>query len=133
MEVSLSAPYTIKKLPHVEDSAVRFGISEVQEARFAYQALECEDTGFSYHRVKPGRRQAFAHKHDQAEEVYVVLAGAGRVKLDDDIVSVEELDALRVAPGVIRQFEAGPDGMELLAFGARHAGDGEIIPDWWSE
>jgi mannose-6-phosphate isomerase-like protein (cupin superfamily) len=133
MEVELPAQYTLKKLPDIDDSAVRFGIAEVQEARFANQALECEDTGFSYHRVKPGRRQAFAHKHDRAEEVYVVLAGAGRVKLDDEVVGIQKLDAIRVAPGVIRQFEAGPDGMEMLAFGARHEGDGEIIQDWWTE
>ena len=132
-EVVVPSPYTLKKLTDVEDSAAGFGVGDVQEARFAHGDLEAERTGVGYHRVKPGKRQAFAHKHEQAEEVYVVLAGAGRVKLDDDVVALEPLDALRVAPGVVRQFEAGPDGMELLVFGQRHQGDGEVLYDWWTD
>ncbi len=86
------------------------------------------------HRVKAGKRQAFGHKHSDAEEIYVVLSGSGRAKLDDAIVDVVPLDALRVAPGVIRAFEAGPDpDLELLAFGPHHAGDGEIIEGWWAD
>jgi mannose-6-phosphate isomerase-like protein (cupin superfamily) len=129
----VAGPYTIKKLTEVEDSAVKHGIGEFQEARFANEDLEAERTGISYIRVKPGKRQAFAHRHEDAEEVYVVLAGSGRMKLDDDIVDVETLDAIRVAPEVIRMFEAGPEGIELLALGVRHKGDGEIIPDWWAD
>ncbi len=125
--------FTLKRLTEVEDSAPRFGFEEIQEARFANDDLDVEATGVSHHRLKPDRRQAFGHRHDQAEEVYVVLAGAGRVKLDDEIVALEPLDALRVSPGVIRQFEAGPDGLELLAFGARHEGDGEVLPGWWAD
>jgi hypothetical protein len=55
------------------------------------------------------------------------------VKLDDDIVEVVPRDAIRVAPGVTRQWEAGPDGLELLAVGPRHDGDGEVFPGWWSD
>jgi mannose-6-phosphate isomerase-like protein (cupin superfamily) len=129
----LTAAYTFKKLSEVEDSATNFGIGETQEARFANDDLETEDTGLSLHRVRPGKRQAFAHKHDKAEEVYVVLGGSGRVKLDDEIVELERLDAIRVAPEVTRAFEADSDGLELLAFGPRHKGDGEIIRDWWTD
>jgi len=129
----MAAPYTLKKLTDVEDSAPNFGLSEVQEARFAYDDLEAEQTGLSYHRLKAGKRQGFAHKHENAEEVYVVLAGSGRAKLDDEIIEIEALDALRVAPGVIRGFEAGSGGLEMLAFGPRHAGDGELIQDWWTD
>jgi mannose-6-phosphate isomerase-like protein (cupin superfamily) len=129
----MAAPYTLKKLTDVEDSAANFGLSEVQEARFAYDDLEAEHTGVSYHRLKAGKRQGFAHKHENAEEVYVVLAGSGRAKLDDEIIEIEALDALRVAPGVIRGFEAGSGGLEMLAFGPRHAGDGELIQDWWTD
>src|SRR5436305_12070371 len=125
--------YTVKKLTEVQDSAPKFGYGELQEARFATEDLEAEDTGISHHRVKPGKRQGFAHKHENAEEVYVVIAGSGRVKLDDEIVEIEALDAIRVAPGVTRQFEGGPDGLELIAFGPRHEGDGEILPGWWSD
>jgi mannose-6-phosphate isomerase-like protein (cupin superfamily) len=126
-------PYTLKNLSNVEDSAAGFGIGDVQEARFAHGALDCEQVGFAHHRVKAGKRQAFGHKHEGAEEVYVVLSGAGRVKLDDEIVEVAKLDAIRVAPQVMRQFEAGPDGLELLAFGHRRKGDGEIVNGWWSD
>ena len=126
-------PFTIAKLSEVEDSASKFGYSELQEARFANDDLEVEHTGVSMHRVHAGKRQGFGHKHDAAEEVYVVLSGSGRLKLDDQIIDVEALDAIRVAPGVVRAFEAGPEGLEVLAFGPRHEGDGELIPGWWSD
>lgn len=129
----MPAPYTFVKLTDVEDSAPKFGLGEVQEARFANHDLEVEQTGVSHHRLKAGRRQGFAHRHDKAEEVYVVLAGSGRVKLDDEILEVEALDAIRVAPGVIRAFEAGSDGIEVLAFGPRREGDGEVVQDWWTD
>ena len=128
----MATPYTLRKLTEVEDSAGKFGFSEIQEARFSSEALETERTGLSYHRINAGKRQAFGHKHDEAEEVYVVLSGSGRVKLDDEIVDLERLDAVRVAPEVTRAFEAGDDGLELLVFGARHEGDGELIHGWWS-
>ena len=129
----MTPPYTLKRLTEVEDSAARFGFGETQESRFASDDLEAQHTGVSHHRVKPGKRQAFAHRHGNAEEVYVVLGGSGRVKLDDEIVEVEARDAIRVAPGVIRAFEAGPGGLELVAFGPRHEGDGEVIRDWWTD
>jgi mannose-6-phosphate isomerase-like protein (cupin superfamily) len=127
------APFTHKKLTDVEDSAVGFGITEVQEARFAKDALDAEETGVSLQRLKPGKRQPFGHKHDQAEEVYVVMAGSGRVKLDDEILDIETLDAIRVAPGVTRAFEGGPEGISVLAVGARRDGDGELVQGWWAD
>jgi mannose-6-phosphate isomerase-like protein (cupin superfamily) len=124
--------YTIKNLRDVKDMAPEFGFGEVQEARFAHQALDAESTGFSYMVVKPGKRQAFAHRHDDAEEIYVVVGGSGRAKLGDDVKEIGRLDAIRVAPEVVRTFEAGDEGLELLAFGPRHDGDGEIIrEDVW--
>ena len=128
----MTASYTLKRLSEVEDSAPKFGFAEHQESRFANADLEAEQTGVSFHRVKPGKRQAFAHRHHQAEEVYVVLAGSGRVKLDDDIVDLRPLDALRVAPRVTRQFEAGSDGLQLLAFGPHQDHDAEIVQNWWT-
>ena len=126
--------YSIKNLRDVEDIAPRFGASEVQEARFPREDLESETVGLAFHVVKPNCRQAFAHRHERAEEIYVVISGSGRIKLDDDVVKVGPLDAIRTAPGVARAFEAGPHGLELLAFGPRHAGDGEILrEDFWAE
>ena len=129
----MTASYTLKKLTDVEDSAAKFGHGETQEARFAKNDLDAESTGVSHHRLKAGKRSPFAHRHENAEEIYVVLAGGGRVKLDDDIVEVGTLDAIRVAPKVIRSFEAGSDGLEMLAFGPRRDGDGEIIENWWTD
>ena len=125
--------FTIHNLSETEDSAPKFGYEDHQEARFATGDLDAEATGVSYHKVKPGRRQGFGHRHEKAEEVYVVIAGSGRIKLDDEIRDVGVLDAIRVSPTVTRAFEAGADGLEVLAVGALHKGDGELDPGFWPE
>jgi mannose-6-phosphate isomerase-like protein (cupin superfamily) len=124
--------YTKKNLREVEDQAVRHGLSENQEARFARADLGAEQTGLNFLTVKPGRREAFAHRHRTAEEVYVVLAGAGQVKLDDELVELAPMDAVRVSPGTARSFEAGPDGLQVLIFGPHVEGDGEMVEDFWT-
>jgi len=129
----MATPYTLKKLTDVKDSAAAFGYGEIQEARFAGKDLEASDTGVSHQRIKPDQRVPFGHVHENAEEIYVVLSGSGRAKLDDEIIDLGTLDALRVAPKVTRSFEAGPDGLELLAFGPHHKGDGELIQGWWED
>jgi mannose-6-phosphate isomerase-like protein (cupin superfamily) len=129
----MATPYTLKKLTDIEDSAPKSGFGDVQEARFAKDALDAEDTGFSYHRLKPQQRQPFAHKHERAEEVYVVLAGSGRVKLDEEVVELQTLDAIRIAPEVTRAFEAGSGGLDLIVFGPRYDGDGEVLMGWWAD
>lgn len=129
----MPSPYTHKKLTEVKDSAPEFGLGDKQEARFAKDDLDAQDTGVSHHRLKAGQRQPFGHKHEEAEEVYIVLAGSGRIKLDDEIVEVETLDAIRVSPSVTRAFEAGPGGIDVLAVGPRHDGDGEVIQGWWAD
>lgn len=119
--------YAIANLREVDDRAPQFGLGDIQEARFAREQLGAERIGLALQLIKPGKRQAFAHRHREAEEIYVVLAGSGRVKLDDHIHEVRPLDAIRVAPQVARAFEAGPEGLELLVFGPHHSGDGEIV------
>ena len=123
--------YTIKNLEEVEDSAPKFGFGQTQEARFARTDLEAERTGLSFHRVLCGQQQGFAHRHEKAEEIYVVLRGTGRVKLDDDVHEIRPLDAIRVEPHVARAFEAGHDEpLEILAFGPHEPDDrGEILSD----
>jgi mannose-6-phosphate isomerase-like protein (cupin superfamily) len=126
--------YTKQNLNEVEDSAPKFGLDEVGEARFARTALDAERSGLSLQRLKPNMRQAFGHKHDAQEETYVVLSGSGRLKLDDEVVDVGPLDAIRVAPQTIRCFEAGPEGLELLAFGERPDPEqAEMLAGWWSD
>jgi mannose-6-phosphate isomerase-like protein (cupin superfamily) len=126
-------PFTHKKLTDIKDSAADFGHGDAMEARFGKDEFDAEDTGFSFYRIKPGKRQPFGHRHEDAEEVYMIVRGGGLLKLDDDIIEVEVLDAIRVAPEVTRAFEAGDEGLEILAFGPRRDGDGEILPNWWSE
>ncbi|MGI8513333.1 MAG: cupin domain-containing protein [Solirubrobacteraceae bacterium] len=123
--------YTKKNLSEVKDSAAEFGVGEIQEARFADGDVDAQDTGFSHHVLKPGKRQGFGHKHDKAEEVYVVIAGSGRIKLDDEVVELERLDAIRIAPQVKRALEAADDGLEYLAFGPKHKGDGDLDQEFW--
>jgi mannose-6-phosphate isomerase-like protein (cupin superfamily) len=124
--------HTRKQLPEIEDSAVRHGLSDTQEARFARRDLAATQTGVTHLIVKPWRREAFAHRHREAEEIYVVLAGSGRAKLDDELVDLRELDAVRVGPGTTRMFEAGPEGLEVLIFGPHVDGDVETVPDFWT-
>jgi mannose-6-phosphate isomerase-like protein (cupin superfamily) len=124
--------YTHTRLTTVEDSAPKFGFADVQESRFAREDLDAESVGLAHYRFKPGARQPFGHRHDEAEEVYVVLSGAGRMALGDEVIDLEPLDAVRVEPTVMRAFEAGPDGLEVIVFGVRHERDGELVPGWWA-
>jgi mannose-6-phosphate isomerase-like protein (cupin superfamily) len=121
----------------VDDSAEKFGHAPNLEARFAAQELGAEESGVSYQRLAPGFRLPFGHRHERQEEVFVFLSGGGRMKLDDEIIEVGRLDAVRIAPEVMRCIEAGPDGAELLAFGAPNVGgpgtDTELEPGWWSD
>ncbi len=125
--------YTIKNLEEVNDMAAKHGLSEFGEARFAREDLQASDTGLSHQRLRAGKRQQFGHRHERAEEVYLVLSGSGRVKLDDEIREIATLDAIRVEPQVARCFEAGPEGLEYVVFGPHLSGDGEILPGWWSD
>jgi mannose-6-phosphate isomerase-like protein (cupin superfamily) len=125
--------YTIRNLRETEDSAPKFGLAELGEAHFPREELDAETVGLSYQLLRPGKRQAFGHRHDQAEEVYVILSGGGRMRLDDEVVEVSERDAIRVAPKVTRAFEAGPAGLEIIVFGPHHQGDGEMLRDFWQD
>jgi quinol monooxygenase YgiN/mannose-6-phosphate isomerase-like protein (cupin superfamily) len=125
------AGFTLLNLEDVEDQAPRFGFGDLGEARFARQALNTSRIGVAFHRVRPDTRQAFGHRHQHAEEVYVVLGGGGRMKIDDEIHEITTLDAIRLAPESMRAFEAGPDGLEVLVFGPHHAGDGDLSTEFW--
>ncbi len=123
--------YTHINLEDVEDMAPRFGLGEMGESRFANRALSTSGTGVSHQRLRPGVRQAFGHRHQHAEEVVVVLAGSGRVKIDDEVRDVRARDAIRLAPTIGRAFEAGPEGLELLVFSAKRPGDAVMDPTFW--
>ena len=121
----------------VQDSAPKFGHAPNMEARFATGDLGLERSGLGYERLAPDFRMPFGHSHKEQEELFVVVSGGGRAKLDDEVIELRQWDAIRVGPGVMRCFEAGSDGIELLAFGAPQmesaAADAEIQPGWWSD
>jgi mannose-6-phosphate isomerase-like protein (cupin superfamily) len=123
-------PFTVTNLKQLEDSAAtRDGL----EARFARKHLDSEHLGVSHFRYEPGFRAPYGHHHREQEEAYVVVGGSGRMKLDDDVIELHPWDVVRVAPEVVRGFEGGPEGLELIAIGADRpeGGDGVLINDWW--
>lgn len=127
--------YTIVNLKEVQDMAPKFGYSPEMESRFARVPLELEQQGLSYFRMAPGFRMPFGHKHGEQEEVYVLVSGSARIKLEDEVVELKAWDAVRVPGEVTRNLEAGPDGAEILAVGAPNTEnqDAEMIRDWWTD
>jgi mannose-6-phosphate isomerase-like protein (cupin superfamily) len=124
--------FTKVSLAAVDDAAPANGFADRWEARVARESLGAERTGVTLFRLLSGKRSPFTHRHTDAEEIYVVLSGSGRVKLDDKILDVRPLDSIRVAPATARAFEAGEEGLEFLAFGPHHPGDGEPVQDAWT-
>jgi mannose-6-phosphate isomerase-like protein (cupin superfamily) len=123
--------YTRVNFKEIEDSAGER--SPDIEARFARKHLDSEHLGVSYFRYAPGFRSAMGHSHREQEEAYVVVSGSGRMRLDDEIVELRQWDVVRVAPAVVRGFEGGPDGLEVIAIGADRpeGGDGVRVAEWW--
>ena len=107
---------------------------EEMEARFARRAIEGETLGLSHVKLAPNFRIPFGHKHEGQEEVYVIVRGSARIKVEDEIVEVGEWDAIRFDMNTMRDVEAGPNGVEYIAFGAGDdPTDAEMAPGWWSE
>ncbi len=129
----MTTQHTTMSLDDAEDIAPKYGMSDTGEARFLRKDLGAEGIGMANYRLKPGARLGFGHRHGEVEEVYVVLGGSGRFKLDDEIVDVTARDVVYCPPGVMRCWEAGPDGLELLACGHHVEGDGEVVQGWWSD
>lgn len=127
--------YTHLNLKDVEDQAPKFGLSPDMEFRMARVPLEMENAGVSYLRVGPNFRIPFGHTHKNQEEVYLVVSGGGRIKLGDDVRELKQWDAVRVHKDTMRGFEAGPDGVELIAIGAPNTGpgDAEMKQGWWGD
>jgi mannose-6-phosphate isomerase-like protein (cupin superfamily) len=118
----------------VENQAPKVGMPDELNARFARSALDGKTLGLSLMKLAPNFRIPFAHKHEHQEEVYVVVRGSGRVKVEDEIVELREWDAIRFDENTMRNMEAGPDGIEFLAFGAGDDPlDAEMVQDWWQD
>ncbi len=125
--------YAIVNLKDVENSAGERAPG--MEARFARKHLESEHLGVTYIRYEAGVRSPMAHSHREQEEAYVVIAGSGRVRLGDEIRDVRQWDVVRVSPATIRAFEAGADGLEIIAVGSDRpeGGDGVVAESAWIE
>jgi mannose-6-phosphate isomerase-like protein (cupin superfamily) len=117
----------------VEDSATKFGMGEVLQAHFAREDIEAKQFGLSLQRLKPDQRMPFGHRHGEQEEVYVVVAGSGRIKVEEEVLELAQWDAVRVDAELVRNLEAGPDGMDVLAFGAPGVRDAEQLMGWWTD
>jgi mannose-6-phosphate isomerase-like protein (cupin superfamily) len=126
--------FTIKNLMEIESSAAD-AVADKMEARFGRRHLGSEHLGVSYFRYGANFRSPVGHRHREQEEAYVVVGGSGRARLDDEVVDLKRWDVVRVAPGVVRGFEGGPDGLELIAIGADRpeGGDGEMVRGWWQD
>lgn len=125
--------YAIINLKDIEDSAGERAPGV--EARFARKHIDSEHLGVTYIRYEAGVRSPMAHSHREQEEAYVVIAGSGRVRLDDEIREVRQWDVVRVSPATIRAFEAGADGLEIIAVGSDRpeGGDGVAAETAWIE
>ena len=120
----LDAPDLFKDTQLLE----RYDLDDVGEARYIREHLGAVQTGLTHYRLRSGRRQEWAHRHMVAEEIYVAVSGSGHIKVDDELFELRPLDGL--APASARELEAGPDGLEVLAFGSHSPGDGEMVADW---
>ncbi len=129
------AGYTAVNLKEVDNQGPNFGLDPQDfELRMARVGLGCESCGVSYLRLAPGWRAPFGHRHNRQEEIYVLVGGSARMKLDDEVIELEPWTAVRVPPETMRGYEAGPDGAEMIAVGAPNTGpgDGDVVPGWWS-
>jgi len=126
--------YTKYNLREVENAAPKFQMPEEMEARFARGAIEGETLGLSLFTLAPNFRIPFGHKHPNQEEVYVLVKGSARIKIEDEIVELEPWDAVRLGKDTMRAVEAGPDGIEYVAFGAgEDAREVEMAQDFWAD
>jgi quercetin dioxygenase-like cupin family protein len=132
-------PFTLRNLKQdTEDVGSKFDGAPDLEFRAATGPLELEQSALTYQRVPPSYRFPYGHTHATQEEVFVVVRGSGRMKLDDEIIELVEFDAVRVPPGTWRGYEAGPDGLEILVIGAPNLGsapreDVRGERDWWTD
>jgi mannose-6-phosphate isomerase-like protein (cupin superfamily) len=129
------AGYSVENLNEVQNQGENFGINPDElQLRMAKDPLECQNAGISLLRLGPDFRVPFGHKHKTQEEIYVLVSGSARMKVEDEIVEMEPLTAVRVDPGTMRGYEAGSEGADLIVIGAPKTGpgDADTVPGWWN-
>jgi mannose-6-phosphate isomerase-like protein (cupin superfamily) len=130
------ADYTKLNLrEQVEDQAPKFDMSPDMEYRPARNPLDLENSGVSFFRLEPNFRVPFGHRHNEQEEVYILVDGSAHLKLDDELLELKPWDAVRISKETMRNLEGGPEGAEILLFGAPNAGsdDAQMSQGWWSD
>ena len=129
------AGYTLVNLREVEDMAPKFGFAPNLESRFARKQLQLENSGLSYFKVAPEFRMPFGHVHSEQEEIYLVVSGNARLRLDEDVLELKAWDAVRIPAGVMRGLAGGTDGCEVVAIGAPNNDnqDVEMVQGWWTD
>jgi mannose-6-phosphate isomerase-like protein (cupin superfamily) len=130
------AGYAVQQLREVQNQGENFGIDpNDMQLRMAKDPLECANAGISLIKLGAGFRAPFGHTHKTQEEIYILVSGSARMKIGDDVIELEPLTAVRVAPETMRSYEGGPEGAELIAIGAPRtgSGDADIAPGWWSD
>lgn len=127
------ADYTVLKVSEVDDQGPNFGLEGKMEARFMRVDLGCENCGVTYLRIAPNFRIPFGHRHKVQEEVYMLVSGTARIKLEDEVFDLEPWTAVRMSKDTTRGLEAGPEGAEFVLVGAPNTGPGDAITEqgWW--
>ena len=127
--------YAIVNLGDVENVAPKFQMPEGMDVRFPKRQLGCTTGGVGIEKLPSGVRTPFGHTHSEQEELYVIAEGSGRIKIEEEVHDLRTWDIVRVGSNTMRNFEAGPDGITIIAFGAPIAeeNDGEIVPGWWAD
>jgi mannose-6-phosphate isomerase-like protein (cupin superfamily) len=118
--------YAIVSLLEIDDAVG--GRVDGLEGRFSRKFLGSTELGISRFTYGPNVRNPSGHSHREQEEAYVVVSGSGRVRLDDEIRDVRQWDVIRVAPAVVRAFEAGADGLDIIAVGGQKPEEGDGVP-----
>ena len=130
----MASTHTLVHLDDVKDLAPDFGLQAMGSARFPREQLGAERIGLGAYDMNPDQRVGFGHRHAESEEVYVVLDGSGRFKVEDEVFDVRNGDIVYVRPDAMREWQAGPGGMRLLAFGGHRDGEeSHMEPGWWTD
>jgi mannose-6-phosphate isomerase-like protein (cupin superfamily) len=130
------AGYSVQNLNEVQNQGENFGLNpDEMQLRMAKDPLECQNAGISLLRLGAGYRAPFGHKHKSQEEIYILVKGDARMKIEDEVVEMQPMTAVRVDPGTMRGYEAGSGGADLIVIGAPRTGpgDGDMEPGWWSD
>ena len=117
------ARYTKVNFSEVDNSSQ----TEGNEMRFARKHLDSAELGVTLARYAPSFKATMGHSHKIQEEVYVVVKGSGHMLLDGEVEELKQWDVVRVAPEVVRAFEAGPDGLEIIAVGGQKPAEGDGV------